>query len=71
MLVQRFSTCLITLMIVGLAHVPSPPDPIVPVANLDLLDQTSASFHLAKTDYSRIIDMGRKRSGSGHRPRIS
>ncbi|MFM7471976.1 MAG: hypothetical protein ACKO5P_10775 [Nodosilinea sp.] len=67
---QRFSTCLITLMVVGLANVPSQPQPIVPIA-LTLPDHHTASFRLANSDYNRLIDMGRRRAGSGHRPRIS
>lgn len=71
MLIQRFSTCLITLMMIGLAHVPSQPEPLVSMSTLTLANNHSTSFRVASSDYNRLIDMGRRRAGSGHRPRIS
>ena len=68
MLIQRFSTLLIISLTLGLAGLLAQPGVAPSLAGGP--EHQTLTLDLNQTSSAYLIDLGRRRPGSGHRPRL-
>jgi hypothetical protein len=68
MLIQRFSTLLIISLTLGLAGLLAQPGVAPSLAGSP--EHQTLTLELNQTSSAYLIDLGRRRPGSGHRPRL-